>query len=134
MRSPPVRTPATAPATEASWARFTAQSALLSVMTLPPSFRIRRSDILLLSYAFRIDAGHDCPGIAGLDGTRNPVFQRLRAERNHTPAATGTRDLRTECPGVPGSKDHLCQLGVTDPKHLKKGVVHIHVPAKFPRI
>src|SRR5512137_180212 len=115
MRSPPVRTPATAPATEASWARLTAQSALLSVMTLPPSFRISRSDIFLLSHAFRIDAGHDCPGIAGLDGARNPVFQRFGTERNHTPAATGTRDLRAERPGVPGSKNHLCQLRVTDP-------------------
>src|SRR5512137_436974 len=114
MRSPPVRTPATAPATEASWARLTAQSALLSVMTLPPSLRISRSDILLLSHAFRIDTGHDCPGIAGLDGTRNPVFQRFGAERNHAPAATGAGDLRTERSGTPGGKDHLCQLRMTD--------------------
>src|SRR5512136_929716 len=134
MRSPPVRTPAIAPATVASWARLTAQSALLSVMTLPPSFRISRSDILLLSCAFRINAGHNRPRLAGLDGPRNMVFQLLGAERNHAPAATGARDLRTKCPGVPGSKDHFCQLRVTDSEHLKKGVVHVHVSAQFPRV
>src|SRR5512136_1162987 len=126
--------PAIALAAEVSRTLSTAQPALLSVIILPPSFRISRSDILLLPYAFGINTGHHRPRLTGLDGTCHPVFQLLGAECNHAPAPTGTGDLRAERPRISRGKDHLCQLRVTNPEDFEKGVVHIHVPAQFPGI
>src|SRR5208337_3662441 len=94
---PSVVAPAIAIATSERRPRLMAQPPPLSVMTLPPSFRMRRSDIFLLAHAFRVDTRDDRPGLAGLDSAGDPVLERLGAERHHAPAPAGPRDLCAEC-------------------------------------
>src|SRR5208283_4179928 len=131
---PVVGAPAMAAAMPDNTAWLTRQSAPLSVITLPPSLRMMRSDILLLPHSFGVDTGHNRPCVAGLDRLRDPVPDLLCAEGHHAAPAAGPGDLRAERPGRAGSEHQPGELRVPDAERIEQRVVHVHVPAQFLRI